>query len=559
MKTRKESIFFIFCFFFAALNSRIYTAVLSNQYMIIEVDESTGAFTAGTSGGSPDNLNDDNKRLLYRQTEFTSYASVFFNNQTAVYGSDNGKTMSWDQPPQTEGHLLASRWKAANFLISQVFSIVPNPNTGREDMIRLQYIIEIPENTAKLGKKVNAEKKQTRIGLRILFDTFLGANDGSPFILPGTGALQFETMLSNQQIPRYWYTYDNLKNPTIRATGILKPLKEKPPNKIVFANYDNFRDCDWLYIPEPETRGFSRTSMANIFRSDAAKKADTAAAIFWENVSIEPGKPAELSTYLGLYESWVASGESVTISLSIPREVTTNFTVTADVENTLDAFEIKNCSVEITCAGGADPDTREKTKKQIGIIASKKGSQTAWNFSPLYTNITNTVSFQVLFSGTVSTPLSNYPVTASMQGSTVFIPPAMAENDIKIVENTEAGEMTITLPNIEFAYKSASILPRHLDTLARVVDLLGELFQKNPEARIEIGGHSDNTGSELYNIELSAKRASAVLEYLMLGSNLPMDKFSVKGYGPAKPLISNDTEEGRRQNRRVEFFIRLEK
>ncbi|OHD56851.1 MAG: hypothetical protein A2096_05190 [Spirochaetes bacterium GWF1_41_5] len=135
----------------------------------------------------------------------------------------------------------------------------------------------------------------------------------------------------------------------------------------------------------------------------------------------------------------------------------------------------------------------------------------------------------------------------------------MAENDIKIVENTEAGEMTITLPNIEFAYKSASILPRHLDTLARVVDLLGELFQKNPEARIEIGGHSDNTGSELYNIELSAKRASAVLEYLMLGSNLPMDKFSVKGYGPAKPLISNDTEEGRRQNRRVEFFIRLEK
>ncbi len=90
------------------------------------------------------------------------------------------------------------------------------------------------------------------------------------------------------------------------------------------------------------------------------------------------------------------------------------------------------------------------------------------------------------------------------------------------------------------------------------LDKIAEYLKNSPDERMLIIGHTDNVGSKEYNIGLSRRRANSVLEYF-LGKGLPRTQFETKGYGFDKPIMSNDTEEGRSQNRRVEFsFIEKE-
>jgi OOP family OmpA-OmpF porin len=78
------------------------------------------------------------------------------------------------------------------------------------------------------------------------------------------------------------------------------------------------------------------------------------------------------------------------------------------------------------------------------------------------------------------------------------------------------------------------------------------VYEKNPGIKVEIQGFTDNIGSDEYNLGLSQRRAEAVEKYLE-GKGVDPDAVSAKGYGSANPIASNDTKEGRAQNRRVEF------
>lgn len=87
----------------------------------------------------------------------------------------------------------------------------------------------------------------------------------------------------------------------------------------------------------------------------------------------------------------------------------------------------------------------------------------------------------------------------------------------------------------------------YLDELAKV--LIAE-----PTWKLNIVGHTDNVGKDAYNLDLSKRRASAVKKYLV-GKNIPETIITTDGKGETMPIASNDTEEGRAKNRRVEFFI----
>jgi len=86
------------------------------------------------------------------------------------------------------------------------------------------------------------------------------------------------------------------------------------------------------------------------------------------------------------------------------------------------------------------------------------------------------------------------------------------------------------------------------------LDKLNTVLVKYPDTNIEVQGHTDNTGSHDYNMKLSLKRASAVSQYLK-SKGIAGSRISIKGYGETAPNYSNDTEESRAQNRRVEFLI----
>ena len=104
------------------------------------------------------------------------------------------------------------------------------------------------------------------------------------------------------------------------------------------------------------------------------------------------------------------------------------------------------------------------------------------------------------------------------------------------------------LKGIEFASGSAEILPASAKTL----DLAMHILKDHPDARILIEGHTDNTGSKKVNKQLSLDRANAVKTWLG-GHGIDESRLSTKGFGSSKPKASNKTDEGKAQNRRIEF------
>jgi OmpA-OmpF porin, OOP family len=79
-------------------------------------------------------------------------------------------------------------------------------------------------------------------------------------------------------------------------------------------------------------------------------------------------------------------------------------------------------------------------------------------------------------------------------------------------------------------------------------------MNENPKIVIELSGHTDNVGGNELNQKLSQDRADSVREYF-IGKGIEPDRVASKGYGETKPVATNDNDEGRQRNRRVEFMI----
>ena len=117
------------------------------------------------------------------------------------------------------------------------------------------------------------------------------------------------------------------------------------------------------------------------------------------------------------------------------------------------------------------------------------------------------------------------------------------------LKRIELGE-SIVLKNVFFDTDKSNLKPESQIELNKLQTLL----QHNSQMRIEIGGHTDNVGSEEHNLILSEKRAKAVFDYL-ISKGIREDRMRHAGYGYSKPIAPNDTEEGRAMNRRTEFTI----
>lgn len=100
---------------------------------------------------------------------------------------------------------------------------------------------------------------------------------------------------------------------------------------------------------------------------------------------------------------------------------------------------------------------------------------------------------------------------------------------------------------IEFNSSSTDVGDSYNDEMQAIV----EFMIKNPQTKITITGHTDNTGSTQYNLALSEKRAESVKNHLVNNFNIDQQRLTTQGIGSAKPVADNDTEEGRKNNRRV--------
>jgi OOP family OmpA-OmpF porin len=110
------------------------------------------------------------------------------------------------------------------------------------------------------------------------------------------------------------------------------------------------------------------------------------------------------------------------------------------------------------------------------------------------------------------------------------------------------GARSVILRGVTFQTGRATLTPDARDVLR---DIAGQLVE-NPEYRIQVSGHTDNTGSRAANLRLSLARARTV-ETFLEANGVPPRQLTSKGFGPDVPISSNKTAAGRSQNRRVEL------
>ena len=129
-----------------------------------------------------------------------------------------------------------------------------------------------------------------------------------------------------------------------------------------------------------------------------------------------------------------------------------------------------------------------------------------------------------------------------------------ATNYQEITKNIMLNKMAvgskIVLKNIFFDYAKATLRPASFPELDRLVKLLTDF----PTTRIEISGHTDNRGSLKTNTRLSEARAKSVVDKL-ISKGIDAGRLEFKGYAYFQPIATNDTDEGRQENRRVEFKV----
>ncbi|MDY7221509.1 OmpA family protein [Halalkalibacterium halodurans] len=132
-------------------------------------------------------------------------------------------------------------------------------------------------------------------------------------------------------------------------------------------------------------------------------------------------------------------------------------------------------------------------------------------------------------------------------------------NAIEVPDHVElqidGSEMTLLVPDdVLFDFDEYELKNSSKEILDEISETLIHSFNKN-DFEIVINGHTDNIGSESYNLDLSVKRAAEVEKHLEDKIDSANVTFTTKGFGSAKPVVSNETEKGQAKNRRVEIVI----
>jgi outer membrane protein OmpA-like peptidoglycan-associated protein len=140
-----------------------------------------------------------------------------------------------------------------------------------------------------------------------------------------------------------------------------------------------------------------------------------------------------------------------------------------------------------------------------------------------------------------------FPVSANLD-ATALEEFAEVDQDL-LLAPVEVG-LVVRLNNIFFEYDDSALLEESYAELKRLVQLMKE----NPKLEVEIGGHTDDQGSDEYNLSLSQRRVESVVAYLV-NAGIDAARFKARGYGESSPVADNSTEEGQAFNRRVEFRI----
>lgn len=369
--------------------------ILSNQYVKVVVnagDFNSGRFALETTGGAPDIPGDDNKPLIYgRPRPWTSYTTVRIDNQDYVFGGQTeqraGRGAKYGilvQPPVTEDGTIRTTWQLGPIEVTQILRIITSTTTGWPDTMEIRYAM------------VNKDKKSHQVGLRMLLDTMLGANDGAPFRI-GEKAVTVDTVFSGE-MPEFWQAFDSVQEPSVTAQGTLRGSLVTTPDKVYISNWGSMADGAWDFDFKPGRE---------LIRA-GEYESDSAVALRWEPKKLAPGEERVVVTAYGLGGITIAPGE-LSLGITSPATVWADakgkirIPVVAYLQNT-SASKASNVRLTLNLPAGLSLSSGQRTVRVIGELASKGTSQVAWDVTADPSLAGKSVTYSVTVEATNARP-----------------------------------------------------------------------------------------------------------------------------------------------------------
>lgn len=252
-----------------------FPATLSNPYLLVYVDDTTGRFFLSTVEGLPGVKGDERKNLLFYDTPPSSYTLIYLDDDVYIFGGERG---SFTKPPITVGNSIEAVWGNRLISVTQTIRFIKKRGVDYEDSIQIIYTLK------NIGERV------VKAGFRVLLDTSLGEKNRSHFILSGGKKIEYESRFEGDEIPDAWLSLDREENPVVCLQGVLRGQMVSVPSKVVFANYRSLLQNPLDYIVASRRR----------FHNLPYSRDDSAVAVYSKLVDLAPGKSCEFKTILGL-------------------------------------------------------------------------------------------------------------------------------------------------------------------------------------------------------------------------------------------------------------------
>lgn len=349
---------------------------MGNDYLEMAVNQSDGHYTIGTTGGNPNNEQDNYSRMLYgHPSPGTSYTTFAIDEEFFKYGDDG--FVLFGKPKFDETSLTnTSTVQYGKIRIKQILSLVENQSTGRKDVVEIKYEV------------TNRDRIGHNIGARIMLDTMLGNNDSAPFRVPGTGAVTTQTEFVGEDIPAYWQAFDSLENPQVISQGSFL-RGENDPDIVQFTSWPSVIDTMWDAPIE-----YDRPN------------GDSAVTVCWYQMPLYAGESKTYTTYYGLSELTQDMRPPLGLSIYGDKNATVNeakngynnTTVTAYISN-LSEVTAENVKTKINLPEGMILINGDSSEKNVGTIRAGEEKQISWEVNFLSSTIERNLEYSVEVKG----------------------------------------------------------------------------------------------------------------------------------------------------------------
>lgn len=394
------------------------TLRVQNQFVSYVVDKDTGRFGISTTEGAPRRSADQDAPLLFRgekpDTSFTTFRvdgeDYIFGNSYGFLGIKGGMAKA----PETSGTVNTSLWTLGDLEVQQQLTLVSdtvNPDVGN---VRVTYTVS---NNGKANKSV---------GSRLLFDTMLGANDGSPIIIPGIeNMVEYETSFEGEEVPSFWQSADADMGPSVVSYGLISGWENEAPDRMTAAHWGGIGSTKWDYQPDSAVKFTSPFNKHN--------KSDSAVALYWDPEMLAPGETRVYETFYGLGVFTTADGNTFLANMSGPdsleiKEDKTGYTqeefeISLALDNSLPvSVAMENVKAVLELSGGLEMTLGQSKEVNLGLLQRDSRANLTWKVKGAFAETYRIGQATIyLHSDSLNEPLA-YSKYVILPGSTGKVP-----------------------------------------------------------------------------------------------------------------------------------------